>query len=48
MRKAIECYLEAEEKREEEIKITNERWNNFSLTGESVKHSKIKNWASKL
>ncbi len=48
MKKAIERYLEIEESREEDIKIMNQRWNNFALTGESVKHSEVKNWASEL
>ncbi len=48
MKKAIEHYLEQEEKREKEIEITKERWHKFSLTGESVTHSKVKNWSSKL
>jgi len=48
MKKAIERYLETEESREKEIQITNERWNNFTLSGKIVEHSDIKNWSSKL
>ncbi len=48
VKKAIERYLELEEKKEKEIEIIKERWDKFSLTGKAVEHSKVKNWASKL
>ncbi len=48
MKKAVEQYLVCEEAIEAEHELVQSRWNNFELTGETLDHSDIENWASGL
>ena len=48
MKEAIERYLEAEEAIEEEREILRRRWHEFELTGETVPHEEVREWARRL
>jgi len=46
MKKAIERFLEIEEALEAERQITISRWEKYELTGETVDHTDVEEWAS--
>ena len=48
MKAAIERYLDVEEALEAERELTIARWERFELTGETIAHTDVKNWASGL
>ncbi len=48
MCKAIETYLEREEKYEREKREDMERWEHYLLTGEAVSHDKATAWLKNL
>jgi len=45
MNEAIEQFLDREETLEAEQKLVKSRWENFELTGETLSHSDVKEWA---
>ena len=48
MTTAIEKFLMQEEALEAERQLVNERWAKFELTGETLDHSEVETWVSKL
>ena len=46
MKAAIERFLEVEEALENERQIVKSRWEKYELTGETVEHSEVKEWAT--
>jgi len=48
MNAAIEQYLDREEALENERELIRSRWEKFELTGETVSHSDVKDWAKNL
>lgn len=48
MKEAIERYLETEEALEEERETLRRRWEEYELTGETVPHDDVREWAQRL
>ena len=48
MKTAIERFLDTEEALEAERQLINDRWAKYELTGESLDHSEVKDWAATL
>ncbi|MFK7732971.1 MAG: CopG family ribbon-helix-helix protein [Pseudomonadales bacterium] len=48
MKTAIQRYLEVEEALEAERELVKTRWKQYELTGESLDHSEVQDWAKKL
>jgi predicted transcriptional regulator len=48
MKEAVESYLATEEALVAEQDLTQARWEQFELTGETLSHDHVKNWASDL
>lgn len=48
MKEAVERYLEAEELIEAERQLTNQRWERYELTGQTVSQDDVKNWLAGL
>jgi len=48
MCRAIETFLEREEKYEREKREDMERWERYQLTGEAISHEKAAEWIEKL
>ena len=48
MKEAVETYLAREEIIEAEKMLIKERWEKFELTGETLSHDDVKDWAKSL
>jgi len=48
MKKAVEQFLDSEEALMAERQLVMARWEKFELTGETVDHADVKDWASSL
>lgn len=48
MKHAILEYLEKEERYERELQEDRERWERYSLTGEAISHTDMKDWLHNL
>lgn len=48
MKEAVETYLDIEEALVAEQDLMQSRWERFELTGETLDHDRVKNWAAGL
>lgn len=48
MKEAVEAYLQREEELEAEKILVQKRWDTFEITGETIAHEDVSEWAFKL
>lgn len=48
MKEAVERYLATEESIESERQITAARWQQYEVTGQTISHAEMTDWANKL